>query len=1131
MMFRLLVFCLSAAFLSAAELPKRLQQVGGYAGSKVKGRPEPPLPFIAEKVADQPEIQRMITFKFAPGSGDLIYVDQPPKTQGTRLMRYRKGGEPEQLLLVDGTATGLEFHPDFEKNGFLYLGHWGPLGAKRGERTCKVTRHTLKDGKLESPLIIIEWESNGHNGLGLAIGSDGMFYVTTGDGTSDSDTDLTGQDLTKLLAKVLRIDVEKPTKQRAYSVPPDNPFVGEPNIRPETFAYGFRNPWRACWDHRLKRLWVGNNGQDRLEQAYLVERGANYGWSVYEGSRIFYANRKLGPHPVSLPTVEHDHGESRSLTGGVVYTARKHKSLKNAYIYGDNTTGKIWAVLHDGENVVWNREIADTQIRITDFGVDPRTGDLLVSDYRLGNEGGLYRLVPNPTRDASGSFPRRLSETGLFSSTAKHEVVPQLLPFGVNVPEWADGAKIQRFLMMPAKEPYLRFATRRGWNLPDETIALQTLALGDTRIETRMMVKQDGEWAAYTYHWNDAQSDAELVGAKGEDIKVNGRNWHIPSRAECMICHSRAANFVLGLQTPQLNREFDYHGTSMNQLEAMNLLGLFTKPGAKKPTSTMRQTPDQLDALAGIADESADLDQRARSFLHARCAHCHVPAGGGNAQMDLRYFVAQDKMGVFNETPYHGDLGFGTDAKIIVPGRPEKSVMLNRCSRVGPGQMPPMGSQTPDPRGVGLLAEWILASRADLSWPPTTFDKPASRDLLLQPTETLRKDIAIAKTPPKVSFHYYNCQTYEPGPGVWSVWGDGLAVSNKYYSAVGDHSSPGGNAFVYEYDSTTQKLRKLLDLRSILKQPAGQYTPGKIHSRLDLGQDGWLYFSTHRGSTKIAFKPEAKYRGDWILRHHLASGKTEVVAHAPLPMQCLPASVTDPERLIFYAGTADGLNEAPPKFLAYDLQNRRVLFSHDAGPARAMIYSRSTGRLYFHDSKKGPKNLVRFDPRTPTKLTPTQAKVGLRAATMELPNSKIYTVDRDQLWEFDPRTETARELGPTAVGSKDYITSLDADMKTGRYLYYIPGSHGGAENDGSPLVQYDLKNNTRKVICFLHPYLHQRHGYTAMGSYAAAVSPDGSRVFATWNGNRAGPDPKRKRLRFDTCALTVVEIPLSERRP
>ncbi len=133
-----------------------------------------------------------------------------------------------------------------------------------------------------------------------------------------------------------------------------------------------------------------------------------------------------------------------------------------------------------------------------------------------------------------------------------------------------------------------------------------------------------------------------------------------------------------------------------------------------------------------------------------------------------------------------------------------------------------------------------------LNWPPVlehgaVVDSGTS-PLLLQPGETLLEGIEVAKTAPQVDFVYYDCQTYEPEPGVWSNWGDGLAVGEKYYSAVGDHSSPGGNAFVYEYDAVTKTNRLLLDLRSILKVADGEYTPGKIHSRLDLSQDGWRYY-------------------------------------------------------------------------------------------------------------------------------------------------------------------------------------------------------------------------------------------------------------------------------------------------
>ena len=112
-------------------------------------------------------------------------------------------------------------------------------------------------------------------------------------GPAISDTNLKGQGLDHLLAKVLRIDVDRPDPGRLYSVPPDNPFIGMQGARPETWAYGFRNPWRMSVDPGTGHLWVGNNGQDLWEQVYLVERGANYGWSVYEGSHIFHANREL----------------------------------------------------------------------------------------------------------------------------------------------------------------------------------------------------------------------------------------------------------------------------------------------------------------------------------------------------------------------------------------------------------------------------------------------------------------------------------------------------------------------------------------------------------------------------------------------------------------------------------------------------------------------------------------------------------------------------------------------------------------------------------------------------------------------------------------------------------------------
>ena len=114
------------------------------------------------------------------------------------------------------------------------------------------------------------------------------------------------------------------------------------------------------------------------------------------------------------------------------------------------------------------------------------------------------------------------------------------------------------------------------------------------------------------------------------------------------------------------------------------------------------------------------------------------------------------------------------------------------------------------------------------------------------------------------------------------------------------------------------------------------------------------------------------------------------------------------------------------------------------------------------------------------------------------------------------------------MGGQEYIASLDIDPHTWRYLYFVAGAHGGSSNDGSPLVQYDVETRKRKVIAFLHPAVHAASGYTCMGTYGLAVSPMGDKVYITWNGNQ-GADEGDRRVRINTCALTVVHVPASER--
>jgi len=436
---------------------------------------------------------------------------------------------------------------------------------------------------------------------------------------------------------------------------------------------------------------------------------------------------------------------------------------------------------------------------------------------------------------------------------------------------------------------------------------------------------------------------------------------------------------------------------------------------------------------------------------------------------------------------------------------------------------------------VGVLS-LVASGRAafgqieELSWPPQLPGGQSAVSIksadLLKPQPGLRADVEIAKTAPQVDLLYYPEQNYAGHP--WSIWGDGLTVGTKYYSAIGDHLAPQGDAFVFEYDSQTSRIRTLSSTAKTINLPDGHYMPGKIHSRIDLGIDGWLYYSTHRGSTRVT-TDEYHYKGDWILRTHPESGETEVVVQRPVPKACIPTSVLDPDRMIFYGGTSAGdRTDKTVTFFAYDIARRKILHTATGGPARYLILARSTGRVYYMNDVTD--NLMRYDPASGNPPQAITGTIGLRAATQETPDGMVYTVGKSDghLWQFNTKTEAITDLGELAVASQTYTTTIDADP-SGRYLYYIPGAHGGSQKDGTPIIQFDTKLRTRKVIAFLQPVLQKQFGYVTLGTFGSAVSPDGARLFITWNGNRSGAD-KRGRFPFDTCALTVIHIPESERQ-
>lgn len=427
----------------------------------------------------------------------------------------------------------------------------------------------------------------------------------------------------------------------------------------------------------------------------------------------------------------------------------------------------------------------------------------------------------------------------------------------------------------------------------------------------------------------------------------------------------------------------------------------------------------------------------------------------------------------------------------------------------------------------------------DVTYPPklpggktVVSDKSAE---FLKPPANLKQGVQIAKTPPKVEFQYFPGQTYPGKP--WSNWGDGTFANGKYFTAIGDHYAVGGRGnpkygtgtgYVYEYDPKTTKLRLLANTSKVLKMPEGHYTPGKVHSQVDMGSDGWLYYATHRGS-KRATIDKFHYKGDWIFRTNPKSGKTEVVVHAPVPNHAIPCSTFDPKRHIFYGGTAAGLNAtdgADIRFFAYDCKNKKMLYNGPDGPARYMIFAKSTGRVYYVPGSSDGQ-LMRFDPRVGKPQKVKGVTMGIRAATGETKDGLVYSVSKGQraadadIWKFNTKTEKAKKIGTAAVGSQAYVASIDVGPN-GRYLYYVPGAHGGGPRDGTPVVQFDVKTGKKKVLAFLHPFFEKKYGCTPKGTYSTALSDDGGKLFITFNVNRGS-------RAWDSCGLVVVDIPESER--
>ena len=728
--------------LAAGGLPSRFV---AFDTSRLLGSPDP-LPLEAVRVFPHLKFDKPVELTYAgDGSGRLFVIEKfglirvfandqatadAPAFLDLRDVVY---SEPYEAGLL-----GLAFHPKFAENGKFYVSYvTKPLASVVSCFRVSADDPNKADRASEERILAIPQPFDDHNGGSIQFGLDGMLYLGLGDGGKRDDPSGNGQNLGALLGKILRIDVDRRDATLAYGVPPDNPFVGKAGARGEIWSYGHRNIWRLGFDRKTGDLWAGDVGQDRYEEVNLIERGGNYGWNLREGAHDLYPDTPGKDPDLIDPIAEYYHGEGQSVTGGTVYRGAELIGYDGAYFYGDWASGNIWTIrLDERKRVREKRLVARTDLSIVAFGTDA-AGEM----YLCALEGGIYRLRPRlgDLAAEAAAFPKRLSDTGLFTSVALNKPAPGVLPYELNVPFWSDFAVKDRYVALP-RGASVTFESEGQWKFPVGTVFVKTFWMHRDRaawrdlyrVETRLLVHAPDRWQGYTYAYADGEDEAYLVadaGArrklaiKAEDGDDEEQAYHLPSRADCRACHTKEAGFVLGLNARQMHRDLAYRGATEPQFALWDRLGMFTERlGVEQGTPfpewgfgnldrSGAAHPHESAADAAVSNSAprapkGELAAQARAWLDVNCAMCHRPQGIGPDRRDLRYQTETAKTNFVNQPPSEKRRRIKGTA-LIKPGEPERSELITRMTSRGERQMPPLGTHLIDPRGTEVVRRWI----------------------------------------------------------------------------------------------------------------------------------------------------------------------------------------------------------------------------------------------------------------------------------------------------------------------------------------------------------------------------------------------------------------------------------------
>lgn len=597
--------------------------------------------------------------------------------------------------------VGLAFHPDFENFPQVFIYYIAASATSLSGAEVRLSRFTEVAGVLDpnSEEILIQYDKDAayHHSGTLEVAADGYLYISVGDDTLNGNWNKSGnaQNPFSLKGKLLRIDVSGAS---GYSIPPDNPFASGENGAPEVFALGLRNPWKFSFDSLTQDIWVGDVGRVGSEEINKIEINKNYGWPLMEGNRCYSGNDCSGD-TYTRPYVAFDRSDKNCIIGGYVYRGNAIEEMQGQYLSGDCVYGSVWLSDVYGEKInnrVNSRVVLASQENITSFAEDESK-----EIYFSAVSGNIFKIVPldNSLEDQTITIKEKLSETGCVNMRKPSESADTTIAYRIRFPFWSDKIEKYRFIALPNQETIKDFAKIDGdyyqpytYDLPLGTVLIKNFEVDGKFIETRLFARHSQEeWRGYSYEWNDEQTEAYLLNDSKTKTLSNGQVYYFPSQNDCLTCHTHASQHVLGFNPYQLNLTLRDGQKEQQQLSYLKRLGIAATPEDISP-----------EKFADIHEQKNAL--WVKSYLHSNCAFCHQEGASLDLGMDFRF--TQNLNDLTNLVPMVDEFTI-ENAKIIAPGRPEKSILLNRIQRKDDERMPFIGNFLVDEQAVEKITKYI----------------------------------------------------------------------------------------------------------------------------------------------------------------------------------------------------------------------------------------------------------------------------------------------------------------------------------------------------------------------------------------------------------------------------------------